>query len=285
MVKYKDKEAKESQYTKYNSDAESVCDGVFSFGNKREICKNRAECPKYKSYKDNPYYFDKKVGFRYVNSFRNCKIYITDKIRSSIAVRLVIYGMLYVNDTACSCVIDMKDKIYDQNKETKKIFNALAKRQVEYEKRINTIMGDYIEAYAEYNLGMDERVKDYLVDLYDSIYSMLNANGIENAQFIAHAELAYYMIVYSVTFIEKRVKECLKYDKEIVNLRSYKLTEMLEISGNLCKWLERGIKKKIDMNDNKKLMDSFMKLDKAMTDLELINDSISLSEKFYNKKN
>ena len=274
MSKYKDRVAKEAPYMIHNKDFSSVCEGTFYIKgrNIHEECKNRDKCQKYAKYKDS--HMDlPMVGFRYVDTFRKCDLWKYKAIDGAYALQIAIYNMIYVNDLACACVIDMKDKLQEQDKETKKIFGALVKRQVVYEKEITRIVGNKIDFCAEYNSQMDEKIKSLVQDLYDAIYNFLNKNGVENCTFIALAELCYTITSYSVNSIEKRISECLKYSQDILNLRSYKLSEMEKISRNLCNWLCRKIKD-MDMNKDENIINAYRKLDKALTNVGNIDCSI-----------
>lgn len=275
MSKYKDKDAKEAPYMRYNSDVESVCSGFFCSANGRvtETCKNRSKCFKYRQYKENPKSL-KKVGFRYVGTFRDCNIHKTEEDRIINALKYLMYSMLYINDLACSCVIDMKDKIYGQDKETRKIFGALLKREDHYEKTVNQIMDNIIDRFAEFNLEMDEKIKDKREDLYLCILSYLKSKGVENAEFIAYVELAYMITDWSVNYIETRVRECMKYDRNVVNLRSYKLLGTRDILSNLCKWANRNIKESLDLNESEDVLRTFRELRRMITDYGNVHETI-----------
>lgn len=271
MTKYKDKEAKEAPYMRYNSDVESVCSGFFCSANGRvtETCKNRSKCFKYRQYKENPKSL-KKVGFRYVGTFRDCNIHKTEEDRIINALKYLMYSMLYINDLACSCVIDMKDKIYGQDKETRKIFGALIKRQDHYEKTINYLLRNNINEFADFNLEMDEDIKDKRADLYISILNFLKHKGVDNAEFIACVEIAYLIADWSVNYIETRVDECVKYNPNVVNLRTYELLGMRDVLRSLSRWATRNIKTDIDLNESEEIKTSFRELQRSITDYEKV---------------
>ena len=272
----KRRQLKEAPYIVHNMDVKSVCEGVFYARGKstQEICKNRDKCQKYAKWLNSKDKNANMVSFYYVDSFRNCDIYKHVFVDESFALQLAIYNMIYVNDLACACVIDMRDKIGKQDKETQKIYRALSKRQRRYDKAIEEIMGnDEIGHCAEFNLRMDEHIQPLVEDLYDQIYNYLHINNIENAQFIALAERAYIVLGYSVISINKRIKECLKYNKEVVNLHSYELTEMRDIAKNLCDWVSRKCKA-VDLNKSPEIMESYQKLDKGLTDVNILGKAI-----------
>ena len=278
MAKFKDREAKEAPYIEHNKDVLSVCSGSFYIKgrNIHERCKNREKCQKYAKYKDKK---DEtpQVGFYYVDSFRKCDLWKYKTIDGSFALRIAIYNILYVNDLACACVIDMKDKVKSQDKETQKIFRALTKRQVKYEEEITEIIGEKIGFLADYNLEMDDSVHGKIADLYDAIYTYLKECNVENCKFIALAELALTMIGYSIHSIDKRISECLKYNKDVVYLRRYKLTEMYTICSNLCKWLDRKCEN-IDLNRQPSIVSAFGALDKTLTSCSVIQNAIAKAQ-------
>lgn len=258
----------------HNNDVSSVCSGVFTSSNKRvhEECKNRSKCPKYAKFKES-HNDAPQVGFYYVDTFRKCELYKQRAVTPELALQLAIYNIMYVNDLGCACVVDMKDKVNDQDKETKKIFGALLKRQWNYEGEITKILGEYNELFAEYNSEMDDKVQSKVANLYQAIYNFLSSNGVDNARFIAYAELAYTVIDYSVNSVEKRISECLKYNKDVVNLRQYKMLGMRDVSRNLCNWLCRHIKG-LDMNKDENVVNAYRELDKALTNINFIDSSL-----------
>lgn len=274
MTKYKDRASKEAPCMIHNNDVSSVCSGVFTSSNKRvhEECKNRSKCPKYAKFKES-HNDAPQVGFYYVDSFRKCELYKWQTSKGATMLQIAIYNIMYVNDLGCSCIVDMSDKVYDQDKETKKIFGALAKRQRAYERGVTKILGEHIGVLAEYNSEMDDKVQSKGANLYQAIYDFLSSNGVDNARFIAYAELAYTVIDYSVNSVEKRVSECLKYNKDVVNLRQYKMLGMRDVSRNLCNWLCRHIKG-LDMNKDENVVNAYRELDKALTDINFIDSSL-----------
>ena len=282
MAKFKDREAKEAPYVVHNNDVLSVCNGSFYIKgrNIHEPCKNREKCQKYAKYKDRKE-DTPEVGFYYVDSFRKCDIWKKMELQGELALRIAIYNILYVNDLACACVIDMKDKVKTQDKETQKIYGALLKRQCNYEKELVKILGDQINFCADVNSEIDDYVQTKLYILYDAIYNFLKSKNIENYEFIAYAELAYTIIGYSILSIDKRIEECRKYNKDVVNLRSYKLTDMGIVAENLCKWLGRKCNG-LNLNDCQKIKEAYHELDKVLTNISVIENAIIKAEEQQN---
>lgn len=272
----KRRQVKEVPYVAHNMDVKSVCEGVFYMRGKsaQEICKNRDKCQKYAKWLNGKDKNPNMVSFYYVDSFRKCDIYKHIFVDEAFALQLAIYNMIYVNDLACACIIDMKDNIGKQDKETQKIYSALHKRQRQYENNIVKILGDdEIWRCADFNLRMDEHIQPLIKDLFDRIYNFLHINNVDNALFIALAERAYILLGYSVISINKRINECLKFNKDVVNLRSYELTEMRDIAKNLCDWVSRRCKG-LDLNKSDDIMESYKKLDKTLTDVNILGKAI-----------
>lgn len=188
-------------------------------------------------------------------------------------IKIAIYNILYVNDLACACVVDMEDKVKSQDKETQKIFGALKKRMRRYERTIMEILGDKMNFLAEYNFEMDEKVHDKVSELYSVIFNFLKEKKVDNCEFIALSSMAYTMIGYSIVSIDHRIEELIKTNKDITNMENYKLTEMLRISKNLCDWVSRKCDN-INLNDSEIIKSSYQDLDKALTNCMYISDSI-----------
>lgn len=187
---------------------------------------------------------------------------------------IAIYNILYVNDLACACVIDLQDYINKiQDKETQKIYGALRKRQRSYEEIICGVLENQLDKFAEYNSYMDEHVQPLLSRLTDEITNLLDSCGVENARFIALTETARTIIGYSVINVEKRIKECLYINREVVNLRQYKLSEFERIANNLCDWVSRKCKN-LNLNESVDILNRYKELDKTLTDCNIINESI-----------
>ena len=271
------RESKESKYKEPNSDVRSVCNGQFYKKNSKsyEQCKKCENCYKYKSYKskseDTP-----EVKFHYVDTFRKCEFYKIRPITEEDIVKVCVYNIIYVNDLACACVVALSDKIKEQDKETRRIFSALEKRRFAYERMINDIMSDNIDILSRYGDYMDEKVQPMMDKFIEEMRNIISKVTDSNVDFIALEEVARTMIGYSVMNVENRVKECLKFNKDSVNLRMYKLKEMQSIAESLSKWVVRHCNG-IDINCQKNVIDIYHELDKILTDFNFLNECINKS--------
>lgn len=280
----KQRAAKEAIYAADNKDARSVCNGRFFIKNKGvyEDCKNCKNCYKYNHYKDKSE-DTPEVHFHYVSNFRNCDFYKYRPIDESYIITTSIYNMMYVNDLAGSCIIELADKIKDQDKETQRIWTALIKRQREYEKNIGKILTNDLDFFAEYNLNMDEMVQDKVLRLTSEIGSALKENSVDNYGFIALTEVMRTMVGYSVMNVENRVKECLKVNKDSVNLRAYKMSDMLRVAEDFSNWVCRKCKG-IDLNKCEDVMTAYRDLDKALNNFEVINEALFKAKNLYGRE-
>ena len=127
-----------------------------------------------------------------MNRIKNMEI--KGKIFSENIIKIAIYNILYVNDIACSRIVDLKDMAKKQDKETQKIVGALVKRQKLYESKIREILGEMINSFAVYNDNMDEYVSIKIQNFRNAILQFLKQHCVENAEFITAAEVARTMI-------------------------------------------------------------------------------------------
>lgn len=196
-----------------------------------------------------------------------------DKKEIEYYVTTAIYNILYVNDLACSCIVDLADFVKKENKETRRIYSALRKRQIYYDIDIQKMLHKEISFFAEYNSQMDIYARSKLEEFTNAIEKVLKENNVDNARFIALTETARTVVGYSVLNIENRINECLQYEKDCVNLRQYKLEHLKRIAEQLSDWVSRKCRN-IDLNKSEEVMTAYRSLDKVLTSSEIINKSI-----------
>lgn len=268
--------AKELHYKKDNDRQDSVCCGFFHIKNKNvdEICKNCDSCYKFRNFLNSENVLDKpQVNFHYVDSFRKCKYHEIEVIDGSYIVKTSIYNIIFVNDLACDTIIKMQELVREQDKETQKIYRALQKRRHAYEVMVNDILDTDQDFLAEYNTCMSDVVDQKRDELENNLEDFFTRAGCENPKFLSLCEMARTMVGYSVHSLEKRIQECAKYEKNCVNLRVYKMTEILRVVENLSDWVMRKVKG-YDLNKDKGVMNAYRELDKTLRDRKLINNSI-----------
>lgn len=281
MSNEKQRAAKEAVYEEANKDITSVCSGRFFIKNRNtyEECKHCQNCFKHKEYankKENT----PEVHYHYVSNFRNCEFYKYRPKDENYIITTSIYNIMYVNDLACATIIELWDKIKYQDKETQKIFGALKKRQAQYERLIAKILQKEQNFLAEYNSYMDEYVQDKLTSFVSAMTTMFAKEGYENAEFLALTEVMRTMVGYSVLNVENRVKECLKYKKDCVHLRQYKLNDLLRVAENFSDWVTRKVTK-LDINKDEQVVSTYRELDKTLTNSEIINEALYKARDLY----
>lgn len=282
MRNEKQRAAKEYVYEAANKDIASVCSGRFYIKNRNtyEQCKHCQNCFKHKEYankkEDTP-----EVNYHYVSNFRNCEFYKYRPKDDSYVITVAIYNIVYVNDLACAAIVDLFDNIKYQDKETQKIFGALRKRQIQYERTMMDILAKEQVFLAEYNSFMDDYVQPKVEALVKAMKDVFIQKEYENPEFIALTETMRTIVGYSVMNVENRVKECLKYKKDSVHLRAYKLNDILRVAENFSNWVTRRCKN-LNLNNCKEVMDAYNDLDKTLTNSDIINESLYKAKYLYN---
>lgn len=279
MTKYKDRNEKEAPYLKDNMDCLSRCSGSFFIKGKGiyEECKNKDKCIKYTLFK-NSNETDKEVRFRYVDTFRNCNLYKT--FDDSFALKICTYNMIYVNDLACQCILELKEHCPKNDKEALKKIYALEKRVRAYDALMAKIVDDKIDFLADFNLYMDEQVQSKVEGLKNSMESFLRSKDVGNYEFIAYVETARTMVEYSIKIIEKRIESLKASVPDIRIMKSYRLMDIQRVIEDLSNWASRKVQG-INLNDSPEILNSFSNVNEALTDANIIVKAINESSENY----
>lgn len=194
------------------------------------------------------------------------------------------YIVIYVNELANVCVMDIKPSITNKDKETQKIYFAALKRVKEYQSRMAKIAGDNaIGIYASYCDALDQEVLPVIEKYRMSIEKYLcEIEGVENPYFLSMVELARSITNYSVIAISKRIAECLKFDENAVALRGYKQSELLKILEELCKWCFRKASD-INYNESEECVNAYREFDAILTNPDIISTCIINANELENK--
>ena len=194
------------------------------------------------------------------------------------------YIVIYVNELANVCVMDIKPSIANKDKETQKIYFAALKRVKEYQSRMAKIAGDNaIGIYASYCDALDQEVLPVIEKYRMSIEKYLcYIEGVENPYFLSMVELARSITNYSVIAISKRIAECLKFDENAVALRGYKQSELLKILEELCKWCFRKASD-INYNESEECVNAYREFDAILTNPDIISTCIINANELENK--
>lgn len=279
MTKFKDRKEKEAPYLKNNMDCLSYCKGKFFIKGKGkwEECKHKRECMKY-SLSKNTNGLDKEVGFRYVDTFRNCNLY--QLFDNSFALKICLYNMIYVNDLVCQCIQELRGKCPKEDKEALKKIYALEKRVREHDNIMSKIIGDQIDFLADFNLYMDEQVQSKVEYFRNAISEYLRSKSVGNYVFIAYVETARTMAEYSIKIIEKRIDTLKTSIPDIKTMRSYRLMDIKRIIEDLSNWASRKIND-VDLNDSPEVMNAFNKVNEVLTDANILVSAINESSQKY----
>lgn len=166
-------------------------------------------------------------------------------------ITFAIYNVLYLNEINCIYINRIKEVLDKNDKESQKIYGAIARRIENYENSISKILGSKKLYFACFNDAMDEKIIKFTEKYRKAIQIALKSNGLTCFEELAAIETAYTFVDFSIKTIDKIVKDCIKYSKEIVNLRSYRMIEILSILSDLSKWKCIKLKVKNDINLSK----------------------------------
>lgn len=279
MTKYKDRNEKEAPYLKDNMDCLSRCSGSFFIKGKGiyEECKNRYKCIKYTLFK-NSNETDKEVRFRYVDTFRNCNLYKT--FDDSFALKICTYNMIYVNDLACQCILELRGHCPKEDKEALKKIYALGKRVREHDSLMAKIVDDKIDFLADFNLYMDEHIQPKVESFREAISHFLMRKNVGTYEFISYVETARTMIEYSIKIIDKRIANLRKFVPDISIMKNYRLMDIQRVIEDLSNWASRKVQG-INLNDSPEILNSFSNVNEALTDANIIVKAINESSENY----
>lgn len=186
----------------------------------------------------------------------------------------ITYNILFVNDIACSLIIDSlsdlrKEKglhVYDTKMYAKKIDEARSK----YEKKINKVIGDKCsEFFADNNDAFLEEVKKDLDVFYYSIKDVYDAHDIEYSELLSKLEMAHIILQYSCRMVDIRMSELKKIDSMFnsINLGYTKMSNVLRLFELMLSTLR--VKCHIDLNTQRCKL-AMEILDKDFSDMNKI---------------
>ena len=187
----------------------------------------------------------------------------------------ITYNILFVNDIACSLIIDSlsalrKEKglhVYDTKMYAKKIDEARSK----YEKKINRVIGDKCsEFFADNNDAFLEEVKKDLDVFYYSIKGVYDAHDIEYSGLLSKLEMAHIILQYSCRMVDIRMSELKKIDSMFnsINLGYTKMSNVLRLFELMLSTLR--VKCHIDLNT-----------ERCKLAMEILNKDFSDMNKIY----
>lgn len=188
-------------------------------------------------------------------------------------LKYAMYTMLYANDLACNCIIEIEPYVKEKDKETKKIYGALSKRAKRYRRNMRKLIGETANKFlADYNSMMDD-INDECVENYrDSIIEAYYKGGITEYEFLGYLETARSLFYLSIASLDCIVEKLNKEGIKSYNLKNYSLRPYSSIMDNLVKWCYRNAEKEVsedlDLSKNEEVMDWFRKINENILDYE-----------------
>lgn len=239
------RESKESKYNESNSDVRSVCKGEFYIRckNMYEKCTKCENCIKYKMYRsksdDAP-----EVKFRYVDSFRKCNLYKdnADIIRNNVVSS--IYKILYLNELALYFVMDIYSVEDLSDKESKRLVNALKKRQYGYEKMMKEILQSQELPYLDFCDALDELIRPIGKKMREDIISeyIKYTENKKVAERVGFINTGIIFVALATKMREFIVGDLFKVSKDAIRMNFYNLGDMRHVLEDLMKWETRNDK-------------------------------------------
>lgn len=188
-------------------------------------------------------------------------------------LKYAMYTMLYANDLACNCIIELEPYVKEKDKETKKIYKALLKRAKHYKKCIRELIGEKANRFlGDHNSFMDDINQECVEEYRDSIIEAYYKNGIKEFEFLGYLETARSLFYLSITSLDCIVEKLTKEGIKSYNLKNYSLRPYSSIMDNLVKWCYRHAEKEasenLDLAKDKEVMEWFGKINENILDYE-----------------
>lgn len=185
--------------------------------------------------------------------------------------RLLLYAtytILYLNDTACFSIQQISKDVAQKDKESKKIYGALLKRNKQYLERINKIVDNKMDYYCDFCTEMDNICDDAYSDFKDSLRNVYKNAGIEDYEYLSKVETMRSMVDLSVEAGRKVINNISIVLPKAKFLENYILNDIKRVSNNFAKWSYRKVPKGIvvDLNDDSETMKKFNELSGCLID-------------------
>lgn len=186
-----------------------------------------------------------------------------------------IYTILYMNDMACFSIQQIGKDVDLNNKECKKIYEALLKREKQYYRDIEKIVGDKIDYYCDYCTEMDAICDDAYFDFKQSIEEAYKNAGIDNYKYFAIMEVMRSIVELSTIAGQDVVNKVCVHVPSAKWMERYLLKDISRVANNLANWEYRKIDKsiKINFNQDSDVMKKFHKLSECLIDYESFDKS------------
>lgn len=184
--------------------------------------------------------------------------------------RLLLYAtytILYLNDTACF-TIQQLSQIVPNNKESRKIYGALLKRNKEYLSEINKIVDNKMDYYCDFCTEMDSICDNQLFAFKKTLQKAYAESNIDNSAYFASVELMRSMVDLAVEAGKNVISKLSVVLPKISWLLKYLPTDMMRVANNFANWEYRKIPKGIVINftEESEVMQEFRKLSECLID-------------------
>lgn len=181
-----------------------------------------------------------------------------------------IYTILYMNDMACFSIQQIGKDIDKANKECNKIYGALLKREKEYCKSINKVVGNKMDYYCDYCTEMDNICDDIYFEYKKAIAKTYQDAGIKDYNYFAMIEVMRSIVELSVIAGRDVVEKVSKYIPDAKWLETYLLKDISRVANNLADWEYRKVDKsiRIDFNEESDVIKKFHELSEKLIDYD-----------------
>lgn len=198
---------------------------------------------------------------------------VMGKEEENLILKYAMYTILYSNDLACNCIKEVSPFIEGKDKESKKIYKALMRRVVDYQRLIRSIIHEGGNNFlAEYNSYMDDVNDQEVEDYRYALRVAYRDAGITEYDFIGYLETARSMFYLSINVIEALIMRLSKDGIKSYNLKNYSLKSFAYIMDNLINWCCRNVEKEVDdtfdITKNEAVMKSFANINENILNFD-----------------
>ena len=176
------------------------------------------------------------------------------------AALFAIYIALYVNDTACNCIYDIKPYVAGKDKETRKIYGALNKRADHYFEHVRKVVSLKNRYFlAEFNQVIDECCDQSTEMLVRSVRGCLREHNIEDDGLICKTIVAQVLTEFALNTVTAMSNKLKEDNSKMRGLDGWKLRDIQRVMTNFYLWVCRKVPDEVIM-DMQKLIDTITTL-------------------------
>lgn len=180
------------------------------------------------------------------------------------------YTILYLNDTACNLVKEVETYMHDKDKESKKIFGALIKRVNEYLEKVNSVIQDKVDYFADYNTEMDDLCYDATIDFKNELFDVYSMHNLGDCEYLTQVETMRSMIDLALYASQRVIENASKKTSRAKWLNFYVISDISRVGNNFANWTYRKLPKDtgFNVNDESDVMKKFRKLSEILVDFK-----------------